>query len=107
VTFNLVCVAWVFFRAPTFADASNFLAAMLFGSGTETTGWPVLPTLVVLLCAVLHLLERQLRLNGEFLRAAVNRHRWGPIAQAAAFGSVTGLAIALAAAGDQFIYFQF
>ncbi len=34
ITFNFVNVAWVFFRAPTFADASNILKAM-FGLGTN------------------------------------------------------------------------
>ena len=30
LTFNLVTVAWVFFRAPTFADANQFIAGMAF-----------------------------------------------------------------------------
>jgi alginate O-acetyltransferase complex protein AlgI len=104
-TFNLVCVGWVFFRAPTFGDATDFLSAM-FGSGSAS-GWPVLPTIIVLFCAALHFLERLARLHGALLRTELNRRWWGPLVQAAALGAVTGLAIALAAAGDQFIYFQF
>lgn len=105
LTFNLICIAWVFFRAPSFEEAIHFIAGML-GSGPGT-GWPVLPTLVVLCCAGIHVLERWLRLHGASLRAALNRRWWGPLLQAAGLGGLTGLAIAAAGAGDQFIYFQF
>jgi len=105
LTFNLICMAWVFFRAPNFEDAIHFIAGML-GSGPGT-GWPVLPTLVVVGCAGVHVLERWLRLHGARLRAALSRCWWGPLLQAAGLGAVAGLAIAVAGAGDQFIYFQF
>ena len=105
LTFNLICIAWVFFRAPSFEEAIHFIAGML-GAGPGT-GWPVLPTLVVLCCAGIHVLERWLRLHGASLRAALNRRWWGPLLQAAGLGGLTGLAIAAAGAGDQFIYFQF
>ncbi len=36
ITFLVVCVAWVFFRAATLGDATTYLAAM-FGMGVDTT----------------------------------------------------------------------
>ena len=105
LTFNFVCLAWVFFRAPSLEEALRFIAGML-GSGVST-GWPVLPTIVVAACAVLHVLERWARLHAVSLRAAMNRRRFGPALQAAGLGSLVGLAIAVSGAGDQFIYFQF
>ena len=105
VTFVLVTLAWVFFRAPTFDDALRFLQAML--TGGEGTGWPVLQTMIVAGCSGLHVVERRLRERAPALRAAANRTGWGLALQAAALGAVVGLSIAVAGAGGEFIYFQF
>ena len=105
LNFNFICLAWVFFRAPSLAEAGQFIAGML--GGGVGSGWPVLPTLVVVACAALHGLERWARLHGAALRAGANRRPWGPFLQAAGLGCIAGLAIAVAGAGNQFIYFQF
>lgn len=104
-TFAAVTLAWVFFRAPTFDEALRFLASM-FGAGAGT-GWPVLQTAIVAGCAGLHLLERRLREQAPALRAAANRTGWGLALQGAVLGAVVGLAVAVAGAGGEFIYFQF
>ena len=103
--FNLVTLAWVFFRAPTLPDAWLFLEGM-FGAG-EGTGWPVLQTGIVLACLGLHVVERVVRERQPELRAALTRPFWGPALQGAVLGSVVGLAIAVAGASGEFIYFQF
>ena len=95
----------MFFRAPSLAEAGQFIAGML--GGGVGSGWPVLPTLVVVACAALHGLERWARLHGAALRAGANRRPWGPFLQAAGLGCIAGLAIVVAGAGNQFIYFQF
>jgi alginate O-acetyltransferase complex protein AlgI len=45
LTFCLVCVGWVFFRAPTFADAHFVLGQMFALRGGQ---WPIDPVLMVL-----------------------------------------------------------
>jgi D-alanyl-lipoteichoic acid acyltransferase DltB (MBOAT superfamily) len=104
-TFNAVSVAWVFFRTPTFAEANQFLAGMAgLGAGT---GWPVLPTAIVVACAGLHVLERWMRLHGARLREAARDRWWGWPLEAAALGAIVGLAVSVGGAGSEFIYFQF
>ncbi len=104
-TFGVVSIAWVFFRAPTFADASAYLSGML-GAG-DGTGWPLFQTGLVGICVGLHVLERVGRLRAPELRTALNRQWFGPLVQGAAYGVVVGLVIAVAGAGGEFIYFQF
>jgi alginate O-acetyltransferase complex protein AlgI len=104
-TFAVVTLAWVFFRAPTFDEAIRFVGGM-FGAGL-TTGWPVFQTLVVLGCAVLHVLERVLRERLPALQTALREQSWGPLLQGAALGVIVGLAITVSSAGGEFIYFQF
>ena len=103
--FNLFTLAWVFFRAPTFADAWLFLEGM-FGAG-EGTGWPPLQTGIVLACFGLHVLERVVRERLPALLDGLSRRFWGPALQGALLGVVVGCVIAVAGAGDEFIYFQF
>ena len=105
LTFNVVTVAWVFFRAPTFADASLYLQGMAGFGAAE--GWPVWQTFVVLACASLHVAERWLRTNASPLRARAAGTTWGGVAQAAGLGAIVGLAVGVAGAGNEFIYFQF
>ncbi len=104
-TFALVTLAWVFFRAPTFDEAIRFVGGM-FGAGAAT-GWPIFQTGVVLGCAGLQLLERELRQRLPALRSADNQKAWGPVLQGAALGVIVGLAITVSGAGGEFIYFQF
>lgn len=45
LTFLIVTVAWVFFRAPTLGEALDYLGAM-FGLGTQTAGGPMIAGLL-------------------------------------------------------------
>ena len=103
--FHAVCLAWVFFRAESARAAFDFFAG-LAGAGA-LTGWPLLPTLIVAVCALLHPLERVLRLRLPELRAALDRSPFGAFAEGMGFATVFALAWISAGAGGAFIYFQF
>jgi D-alanyl-lipoteichoic acid acyltransferase DltB (MBOAT superfamily) len=103
--FHVFGLLLVVFRSPTFGDALTFIEALF--TGGNVTGWPVLQTAIVLLCAALHVLERRLRLRLPQIQAALARPWWGGAVEAAALGSLFGLAVAVSGAGGEFIYFQF
>jgi alginate O-acetyltransferase complex protein AlgI len=103
--FQAVCLLWIFFRAATLADALSFARALFTPS--PLSGWPVLQTLVVLLCAALHVAERRLRLALPSIHTCIASRAWGAALEALALGGVLGVAIACSGAGGEFIYFQF
>jgi alginate O-acetyltransferase complex protein AlgI len=103
--FHAVCALWVFFRAPTFDEALLFYQGLL-GMGSHS-GWPLLQSGIVLLCFALHVTERWVRLRLPVLRAALERRPWGAALEGGTLGVVLALAVAVAGAGGEFIYFQF
>jgi D-alanyl-lipoteichoic acid acyltransferase DltB (MBOAT superfamily) len=103
--FQAACVLWVFFRAASFGDAVAILERIATGSYADP--WPVLPTLVVAACAVLHGLERVTRLQLPRLRAALGHGPVGLTVEAAALGAVAALSVLASGTGAEFIYFQF
>ena len=106
--FHFVCLAWVFFRAPSFADALAFIAG--FGSDWGdllTRDWPWFQTAIVALCAALHPLERRLRRSAATLQLRVAEAPWGSAAEGLAFGTILALTVAFSGSGAEFIYFQF
>ena len=103
VTFHVVCLAWVFFRAPSFAGAGEMLLQL--GRG----GWDAAPNLNRTILAVLALgfVEQALpddwgqRVYAHFVRAPA-------LAQAAVLVAVLRLVGAIGQGGSSpFIYFQF
>ncbi len=55
VTFHVVCLGWVFFRAPSFGDALGFLGRMAAGAGGPTHVTPLCAALLAVgigLCAL-------------------------------------------------------
>jgi D-alanyl-lipoteichoic acid acyltransferase DltB (MBOAT superfamily) len=103
--FHACCLAWVFFRAPGFAEAASFIHALVTGS--YLVAWPLLPTAIVLLCAALHGLERYVRPRLPRLQLALREPWWGAAVEGTAFGLLFGLVVTVAGAGGEFIYFQF
>jgi len=103
--FHLVCALWIFFRAANLSDALVFFNG-LAGAGAHE-GWPVLQTLVVLLCAALHLLERRIREGLPALRHELDTRAWGALLEGAVLGAVVACSVAVSGAGGEFIYFQF
>ncbi len=103
LTFMLVCVAWVFFRAQDFSGALRILAAM-FSGGIGTLVFGRVKTTVVLAVTV-GLLCGSWVLRESSLENAVERVPWWLRSMALAAMLVS---LALAPGDDRaFIYFQF
>lgn len=104
VTYFLVNITWVFFRAPDFGTAWRMLRGMLL---VDATGKPVLPTysvfsasLVVLAIVTTHWYMRDRALHVEVQRLPV------PVI-GAAWGAMLWLIVVMQGGGNAFIYFQF
>jgi D-alanyl-lipoteichoic acid acyltransferase DltB (MBOAT superfamily) len=103
--FHIVCLIWVFFRAPTLDLALRYFERLF--SFHSPYGWPHIQLVIVLFCMGLHFAERSLRLRAPALREHLGKRWWGGLAEGAALGAVVGLAIMVAGVGGDFIYFQF
>lgn len=106
-TFAIVCVAWVFFRAPTFGDALGVLGRLVTGWGGHAHAGASLVNPVVVL-AVVGMLATQFVPLRAVLAAQAGFARLHLAAQAAMLG--VGL-LAIDTLGPEgvapFIYFQF
>ena len=106
MTYGLVSVAWVFFRAPDFPTAGRMLSAMV-SPGPVTPGVRILPgiDLVVVAVVTIAMLLIHAAMRHTTLEGVVAERPWW---QAGAVWA--GLAITLLLVqrtGDAFIYFQF
>jgi alginate O-acetyltransferase complex protein AlgI len=104
VTYTLVNVAWVFFRAKSLAAALAMLAAM---AGLHAHAASVLPTakiLVALICIV-GLLATQWYMRDKSLEDVVTQSP--PLVVATAWACVAFAIIITQGTGNAFIYFQF
>ncbi|MBW2418460.1 MAG: MBOAT family protein [Deltaproteobacteria bacterium] len=105
VHFHFFAFAFIAFRSESLADMARFVKA-LFGGG-ELSGWPVMQAGIVLLCAALHLAERKLRLGLPRLQGACAQRTGGLALEGLALGALLAVAVMVAGAGGEFIYFQF
>jgi len=103
--FHATCVLWIFFRAPTFDGAWKFLVQLCTGSYLGE--WPLLPTLVVVACVALHVIERLVRTNLPAIRGTLAQRPGGAAIEGLALGAVVALALAASGVASEFIYFQF
>jgi alginate O-acetyltransferase complex protein AlgI len=103
--FNAVCLIWVSFRTPTLSAAVAVWTALFTKS--YWVSWPVLPTVLVAVCAGMHVLERSLHGQLSTMRAFVAHSGWGPALEGAALGAIVMAAVVMSGAGAEFIYFQF
>jgi alginate O-acetyltransferase complex protein AlgI len=102
LTFHYVCLAWVFFRAPTFASATSVLKRI----ATLTTFHPNLPPIVVGLLA-LGLASHQLPRGAyAWLRQSFVALP-APAQGVLLFGVAALLHEAASAEAVPFVYFQF
>jgi alginate O-acetyltransferase complex protein AlgI len=99
VTFHLVVVAWVFFRAPSLAVAASVfrgLASLRPPSGA----FPLAPVAMILVGLGTHALAPTLRLEPAWRRLPRS-------VQGAAYGLLVILIGMFSVQGERFIYFQF
>jgi len=104
VTYFLVNITWVFFRAPDFGTAWRMLRGMLL---VDATGKPVLQTYSVVSAAlvVLAVLTTHWYMRDRALHAEVQRLP-GPVV-GVAWGAMLWLIVVMQGGGNAFIYFQF
>jgi alginate O-acetyltransferase complex protein AlgI len=102
LTFEVICLAWVFFRAPSFSQAMAVLGRLFSGGGSSTLVTPLLMVTIVAMLASQFVPPRvPARATEAFARTA-------PFVQAAALGVGLVLIDGLGPAGiAPFIYFQF
>ncbi len=101
VTFHVVCVAWVVFRAENFAQAGDFLTGLLTAPLTGSLNW--LAVLVILAALGAQLIPRDVAAQVRQWSAEVD-----PLVQGAALGVWIVLVALLGPEGvAPFIYFQF
>jgi hypothetical protein len=103
VTFHIVCFAWIFFRADSFARAGDVIARLFTGWGQPS---PLVTTSVVLAILV-GVLGQYVR--GDAVRGLLARFQRLPaVAQAAVVGVAIVLVNTLGPEGvAPFIYFRF
>lgn len=106
LTFHIVCLAWVFFRAPSLSDAMEMLGRLLFG-GPVPVGQMALLSGLVVAVVVLAVLS-QLVPERWVDRVMVSFGRAAPAIQIVLLATGLVLIDALGPEGMQpFIYFQF
>ncbi|MHC4161232.1 MAG: hypothetical protein ACYSUM_03750, partial [Planctomycetota bacterium] len=103
LTYSLVCIAWVFFRAQSFPDAFHMVSSMLTGGRTEWIAGVPRISLVAVVTVLL--------LAGHWsLRDSSLEERFRALSWPARSAVMASLLVAMAMApGDNraFIYFQF
>ena len=103
LTFALVNIAWVFFRARSFTDAGNVLEGM-FGAGGDKPmlGMYEIITTSTIVAGILavHAYMRSRSLESVLARVPAP-------ALSVAWGAMAFLIVAAQGTGDAFIYFQF
>ncbi len=106
LTYVLVCITWVFFRAPDFPSAARMLDAM-GGRMPPGVGEAVLSTRVIVQVALvtLGLLVAHWRLRDTSLEAAISRRPAWLIG--ATWTLMLGALMLTQGSGNAFIYFQF
>ncbi len=103
--FNLVSLAWIPFRAGSWADSTAFVRGLTHSSLLH--GWPILPTITVVVCCALHGAERALRTHLPAIHARVADAAWGPALEGSLLGVVLAASVLASGGGVEFIYFQF
>jgi D-alanyl-lipoteichoic acid acyltransferase DltB (MBOAT superfamily) len=102
VTFHMICLSWVFFRAPSFDIAADYIVALVSNYSIETTISPLVAIMLVLGALTQALPKRPFeRLQVQYDSAPV------PIKIAIASGVMFVICVAAPPGVPPFIYFQF
>lgn len=102
ITFLLVLVAWVFFRASTVTDAMTLLRAMFWGSG-----WKLTIPAKTLLKDGIWLAPMAVYFLLGYLAERGRRFSLSPIPRGVAVGALAFITLVCREVSDAFIYFQF
>jgi alginate O-acetyltransferase complex protein AlgI len=104
ITFNLVCVGWVFFRADSVATAISLLGRMVTGWGTAGTG--LVTPMVLSVIALMLALQQAPHRPAELLQDRISALR--PWVMGVGFATALFVIASLGPQGvAPFIYFQF
>jgi alginate O-acetyltransferase complex protein AlgI len=104
LTYFLVNITWVFFRAQDFGTARRLITSMLL---LDTSGAPALSGyfLITAGATILAMLLVHWRMRHQTLHEEVQR--WPSLLVGAAWGAMLWLIVATQGGGNAFIYFQF
>ena len=102
ITFHFVCLAWLFFRAPSLDSVGAYLSGLVFDNGAENTT-PLIVLVLIAAGAVTQVLPPDFR-----ARLGQSLDNRGPLGQGAfAFVAMYLILIMAPSASAPFIYFQF
>ncbi len=104
ITYLLVCITWVFFRAQSFPQAFELIQSMFGFNSAERS---VLPTvyLIEAIVVTISMLFIHWRMRNTTLEAVVQKTPW--FVTGTIWGIMLVLIIISQGSGDAFIYFQF
>ncbi len=106
VTFHIVCLAWIFFRAGSLNQALDFLTGLIQAPPTGSSIQPSQILLLILIIVGALIFQLAPPNFGERIRSSLSRQH--PVSQGAALGAWFALVVALGPQGvSPFIYFQF
>lgn len=104
ITYFLVNITWVFFRAQDFSTAWRMLSSMLLlnrsGAPVLTTYFLITGGLTIVAMLIVHWRMRHQTLHEEV-------QRWPALAVGGAWGAMVWLIVSTQGGGNAFIYFQF
>ena len=105
LTFALVNVTWVFFRAPSLGDAMTMLASMV---GLHADAAPVLPTVKILetFVAIAAIVGTHAYMRNRTLEDVIGRARGSSLVPAT-WAAMAFAVVITQGTGNAFIYFQF
>jgi alginate O-acetyltransferase complex protein AlgI len=102
LTFHLVCLAWIFFRAPSLEAAWTYLRGLALNGGPVSQGWLVTTVFYLSLILALDLPAWSRDEEQPF------SPRWPVLARGLAYGAMAAMCLWIGSPdGAPFIYFQF
>jgi D-alanyl-lipoteichoic acid acyltransferase DltB (MBOAT superfamily) len=102
VTFNFVCLAWVFFRSPSLDASIGYFSALFTGASFGTTMTPFVAVMMILGAATQFIPQRWEKAMQARYDAA-----WWPVQVAVPFSIIYLIAVVGPTGVPPFIYFQF
>ena len=105
VTYGLVCITWVFFRATTFDSAFSLTSSMLGFASADAKNTLTMAEVAIVGLVTVTMMTCQWILRDRDLEAAANRAPW--LVRGVAISAVAMALITMSGDDRAFIYFQF